>query len=149
MERKMKAVFQFCGVLLALLLVGAAPGCGTEDGQGPVLQGLQTDLNEFPVGFGNGSIDIKGTVDFFDPDGDLVILRAVKRDCGVGEINYIEWLKQDLLGVTSGTLSFLMPVSTDCPRGRYSITLYALDGRGNHSNEITVPYALCQNLVCD
>jgi hypothetical protein len=150
MKKPMPHVCGSFGPLFFLVaMLGLSTGCGEEKGQPPVLTGFEAERLEFVPGFNLEMFDLKGTVTFSDPDGDLMIFRTLKRDCGLGGDDYLEWFKQELLGVTKGSASFLVPVSALCPAGEYSVLLYGLDNQGNESNRIEIRYRICKDFRCD
>jgi len=133
---------------LLLFLTALGTGCGEDRGAVPVLTGHQTLTDRFQPAINRSMYDLRGTVSFTDPDGDLLVLRAWNQDCGTQDGTYLEWYVQDLQGVVNGEVPFWMPVSSSCPAGEYTLRLYALDRAGNASNVMVVPYRICANPRC-
>ena len=136
------------GLLSLLFLAVFLGGCGEEQGTPPVLTGFQTESDRFRPAFNRTQFELKGSVHFSDPDGDVFLLRAWKRDCGVGDEVYLEWYKDDIYGATKGSIPFLIPFSAECPAGEYTANLYLLDLGGNSSNEARVTFRVCDGFPC-
>lgn len=146
-------------------------GCGTDpfsDKTGPSsghttfpsfptkLCALQFEPKEFPMGTDGGTVTIEGTVEFFDPDGDVVTLRTLTQG-PVRRTDQINDIDVQSLVLTAGTpeilcaepgslleprhlpsgatgrLPFFVTVSSNRP-GNFFFILTARDGQGHLSN---------------
>lgn len=131
---------------LAFLLCA---GCGDDERRAPHLTGVRTDADRFYTWVRPTLYELRGEVDFYDADGDVIELRAWKRDCGVGDGVYLEWSLTNLTGVAHGAIPFVIPFSTECPAGQYAAHLYVIDQGGLPSNEVAVPFRICDNILCN
>lgn len=132
--------------LMALILSSA---CGYQEDSSPVLTGISYPRNpwRFLVGYPRtpglkGEVTPNWRVDFEDPDGDVVLLHVRWQDCGTGPVKELDVLQEGLEDVTSGSVSFVVLLSTDCPLGLYSVNVSVSDGQGNRSNVLEPTYEI-------
>ena len=131
---------------MILLLLSA---CGYQEDFPPVLTGISYPKNpwRFLVGYPRtpgqkGEATPSWTVDFEDPDGDVVLLHVSWQDCGTGPVKELDVLQEDLRNATSGSFQFIIRISTDCPVGEYTVRVSVSDGQGNVSNVVGAPYEI-------
>ncbi len=130
-----------CLFLLFLLLL--TPSCGDdEEGTAPVLTGIQYTSSRYQVGFGDGKAPLTGSVEFKDPDGDVVLLRVAWRDCGEDPPKVLEVLHGELIGETTGSIPFTILLTTSCPPGNYLVEVSVRDGQGHGSEPLMAPYEI-------
>jgi len=123
-------------------------GCGEPSGGVPHLTGFRTEADKFYPWGRPALYELRGEVDFFDPDGDVILLRAWKPDCGAGDGLSLEWTTWSLEGLSHGAIPFLLPFSGECPPGDYQAYLHVVDLGGNRSNEVAVPFRICADFFC-
>jgi len=124
-------------------------GCGEDSRRAPHLTGVRTETDKFYTWVNPTLYELRGEVDFYDADGDVIELRAHKPDCGVGDGIYLEWTLNNIAGVIQGAIPFVIPFSPDCAPGEYVARLYVVDLGGIPSNEIAVPFWICDNIQCN
>jgi hypothetical protein len=118
--------------------------CGYQEDSSPEITGIRPALHRYQVGFpnGEGEVALTGIVDFQDPDGDVMVLHVRWRECGIGPVKELDILQEDLGKATSGSISFIIVISTDCPVGEYAVRLSISDGQGNRSDVVDSPYEI-------
>jgi hypothetical protein len=136
------------GLVVLSILLPLLSACGEDQGSPPALTAVS--ISGFPnsdpaylAGFNEGSVPMAGFVDFEDPDGDVVLLHVAWRsECGSGPLKKIDILREDLRDEISGSILFVISISTDCPIGEYTVQLSLTDGQGNTSNVLDVRYEI-------
>lgn len=139
------------GSLVLPIILLLIPACGRDEGVPPVLTGISQPKSvwRFLVGFPFPDDPSRGgvgtptwTVDFEDPDGDVVLMHVRWQDCGRGSVKELDSIQEDLRKATSGSIRFSAVISTDCPVGTYTVRVSVSDGQGHTSNVLEVPYEI-------
>lgn len=129
----------FALLLMTLLLASA---CGTDEYFPPVLTDIRYQSSAYRAGFNLGEAALTGVVDFQDPDGDVVLLHVQWQDCGSGPVRKLEILQEDFERTVSGSIPFIIVISTNCPVGLYTVRVSVSDGQGNSSNTMEALYEI-------
>lgn len=134
----MNTICKYCLIALAIVFAGCGGGggdSGSSSGTAPQI----SNLSFFPLSVyeydGDGQIDISGTFDYEDPDGNLDTVTVVVKDSD-GHIVQSETITiAGVSGSTSGTIEGSFTVSTTVA-GNYTVQIYVTDTTGLRSNTI-------------
>ncbi len=134
------------GLFLLAGLMGLV-GCGSDEelllpGTPPVISDLNIDPTSAVQGEGEGSVTVRSTYSFTDPDGDLLANRVCWEPCGGGEMACDTVPVRGAAGIISSTVTTLMPMSTTCTPGDYGTDLTAINARGNESNTLEATFTI-------
>ena len=125
---------------MILVLLSA---CGYQEDSAPVITGIGYPTPpRYEAGFNGGAVAMTAVVDFEDPDGDVVLLHVRWQDCDMGAVKELDSLEEDLQNIASGSIGFLVMISTNCPAGRYAARVSISDGEGNRSNVVEATYEI-------
>ena len=128
-------------LMLALSLAGCGGGGGSGGGQVPVPTSTAPQISNLTyspefvfVDEGGGQIDVFGSVDFTDPDGDVsMFVLEVFNSSGQMVSDVSEPIAA--AGITAGTLQGVVTVGTTIV-GDYSINIYVVDATSKRSNTL-------------
>ncbi len=135
-------------LLFSLVLVG----CGGDPyddwevpdfqtGTPPSLSNLVISPNAAYVGDGGGQIDITGSVDFVDPDGDLLSVELTIYDSAGQQIARVGRQINDLGLGTSGTVQAMVTVNTTVA-GDFRAEVSMIDVAVNSSNTLSTGFRI-------
>ena len=83
---------------------------------------------------------IDGSIDFFDPDGDLDTMTVTVINSR-GSIVYQKITFVNLAGVVTGTIPFFIDYIT-FPPDVYTLTIYLIDLFGHFSNQVVITFSV-------
>jgi hypothetical protein len=121
--------------ILSTLGSGGGGGGGDGSGTAPSLSNLQYSPQAAFINDGGGFIDIFGTIDFTDPDGDLASFVIIVFDSSHVEVGRLSGPIVGAAGITAGQAAFVMTVDTTVA-GDFSFSTYVVDSKGNQSNAL-------------
>jgi N-acetylneuraminic acid mutarotase len=129
----MKILLQFLFTAAMLALSGCGGGGGGDNGVAPTISALSFSPTTAYVNDGGGQIDVIGTLDFTDPNGDLSSVTITVLDSIGQTVVSQEVPVSGATGITAGTIQGTITIST-ATAGDYTVQVYASDIRGLSSN---------------
>jgi hypothetical protein len=125
-------------MLGVLSIIGSAGGGGGAGGSGtaPTISNLQYDPHGSMVNDNDGSVDVEGSVDFTDPDGDIASYVLTTYDSSHNVVTTLSDSIPQLSGITAGNLMFTLAIDTTVV-GDFSFEGYLIDVMGNQSNVVS------------
>jgi len=111
----------------------------------PVISNLSYSPTSVVQGAGGGVVTVTGTLDFTDPDGDVISERGCVDTCPTGgpricQINRIS----GAMGLTSGVIKLSVPVQTTGTPGVYGGDFTVIDSKGLESNTLQVSFTITE-----
>ena len=114
---------------------GGGSSVGGGDGTAPTISALSFSPDAAYVDTGGGEMIVVGTLDYSDPDGDIVSLTIVVRDDSGQVIDNLTTPVQGVAGSTSGTIEGELVADTSAA-GTYAVQVYLVDSRDHRSNQL-------------
>jgi hypothetical protein len=121
---------------ISLTACGGGGGGDSTSNTPPSINNLSFSPEGAYLNDGGGSITINGTIDFFDPDGDITSYVLTIRDSSNNIIATLSDPIPGISGITSGTLLLSTLVNTTIVEV-YSFSVYLDDSSGNVSNTLS------------
>jgi N-acetylneuraminic acid mutarotase len=136
-------------LLSALFLASSLAACGGGGGSGdnvgdpggdgggtaPTISALSFGPSTVYVGTDGGEMLVVGTLDYADPDGDIVSLTIVVRDESGQVTDDFTTPIEGVAGSTTGTIEGELVADTSIA-GTYTAQVYVTDSRGHSSNQL-------------
>lgn len=136
-------------VTLTILLVILTTGCGGSGGgtagTAPSISNLSYSPSTAYVNDGGGQIDIFGTFDFVDPDGNLDSLTIIVQDSGGQNVQSETITISGVSGLTSGTIQGAIAITTSMA-GNFTVQIYVTDTIGFRSNTIEFVFKILERI---
>ena len=125
----------FLASTLAACGGGGGSATDTPAGTAPTISALSFSPDAAYVDTVTGELTVVGTLDFADPDGDIVSLTIVVRDESGQVTDDFTTPILDIAGSTSGTIQGEL-VADASVAGRYTVQVYITDSRDHRSNQL-------------
>ena len=110
-------------------------GGGGQVGTAPTISDLNFSPDAAYVDTNGGQVNVVGTLDFVDPDGDIESLTIVVLDSTGQVIDDITALIEGIGGSTSGTIQGELVADTSIV-GTYTVRVHVTDARNYQSNRL-------------
>lgn len=131
-------------ISLVILVTSCGGSGGASSGTAPSISNLSYSPTAAYVNDGGGEIDISGTFDFVDPDGDLNSLIITVQDSN-GQIVQSETITiGGVSGLKSGTIQGLVTIPTTVS-GDYRVQIYVIDTAGLRSNSLESGFLISES----
>jgi hypothetical protein len=133
-------------ILFGILIISGCYGGGTEVGnpasyEAPSISNLSLSQTSSPSAVTGGKIiDLSGSVDFTDEDGNVSNLIIDITDSNNNRVYWINYPIEGFYGQTSGTVEFSISFSVDAEADYYILEIYIVDETGNESDPLQVEF---------
>lgn len=121
---------------------GGDPG-GNGGGTAPTISAMSFGPNVVYVGTEGGEMLVIGTLDYADPDGDIVSLTIVVRDESGQVTDEFTTPIQGVAGSTSGTIEGELLADTSMA-GTYTVQVYVTDSEDHPSNQLEETFRIVE-----
>jgi hypothetical protein len=151
--KRYKSIFVLT-ILFVILFISGCAGGGTEAGNpaqsaGPyesdsadsMLSISNLDYAPTSTEVGGGEINVTGSVDFMDEDGNVSFLIIDIIDSDNRQVEQITETIEGLSGQTSGTVDFTLTIDTEFQED-YTFEVYIMDETDNESNVLTGTFSV-------
>ena len=127
----------YCVIILGITSILASGGGSNNGGDSaPSIDTLDYSPQRAFLNDGGGSINLSGSVNFHDPDGDISGYVLTIADSSHNVTSTLSDPIPGLNGITSATLILSLFVTTTTPDD-YSFSFYLIDSKGNTSNTLS------------